>query len=159
MPNISDMIENYLKSIIDKNKYGYVEIRRNELANMFNCAPSQINYVLSTRFTINHGFIIKSRRGGGGYVRVKKIPLEDSVDWWRNILDLIGDSIEQQEAVSLIKRLLDEKLITFREYKIMESVMDKLDLKVERKLLNRLRAELLKSMIAVLCTESDALDD
>lgn len=158
MASMSDVIENYLKDIINKNKAGYVKIKRNELANMFNCAPSQINYVLSTRFTVNHGFIIKSQRGGGGYVRVEKLPLKNS-DWLKGTIELIGESITQQEALGVAKRLLDEKLIDNKEYRVIEVVIKELDfklsgVKLEKVFFDNLRARLLKSMLVAFCNRN-----
>ena len=67
---LSDIIEEYIKSIFEDGEY--VELQRNELANKFNCVPSQINYVISTRFVPELGFYVESRRGGGGYIRINK---------------------------------------------------------------------------------------
>ena len=69
MKNISDIIENYLKQIMKMNESEVVEIKRNEIADKFQCVPSQINYVINTRFTIEKGYVIESKRGGGGYIR------------------------------------------------------------------------------------------
>lgn len=75
MRNISDIIERYLKSILHESPEGMVEIQRNDLADQFSCVPSQINYVISTRFTLEKGYLVESKRGGGGYVRIQRIEL------------------------------------------------------------------------------------
>ena len=119
MPNISDLIESYLKKLISDSPEESVEIQRSELAVRFSCVPSQINYVLTTRFSTGHGYIVESRRGGGGYIRIVRIPLDKRKGLILTISELIGDSITQQEAEGLINRLLEEKLITMREARIM----------------------------------------
>ena len=155
MASISNIIETYLKNTINKSKNGYVEIRRNELAGQFNCAPSQINYVLSTRFTINHGFVVESRRGGGGYIRVEKVFLKDDINWRENFCKMIEDDVSQQVAVSTLQRLLNEALITTREYRIMKNVVEKAVLKVELSCRDKLRADILKAMMMALLSSDN----
>ena len=75
MRNISDIIERYLKGILHESPEGLIEIQRNDLADQFSCVPSQINYVISTRFTLEKGYLVESKRGGGGYVRIQRIEL------------------------------------------------------------------------------------
>ena len=77
--NISDIIESYLKQILAESQQ--VEIRRAEIANQFNVVPSQINYVIKTRFTIQDGYVVQSKRGGGGYIRIEKVKLLDNLDF------------------------------------------------------------------------------
>ncbi|NLK42961.1 MAG: CtsR family transcriptional regulator, partial [Tissierellia bacterium] len=77
MPGLTNIIERFLKSLIDAQEDGIIEIQRNELAEKFNCAPSQINYVLSTRFTPYKGYYIESRRGGGGYIKIIKVSIDE----------------------------------------------------------------------------------
>lgn len=72
MRNISDIIEQYLKQVIDLSNNNVIEIKRNEIADRFECVPSQINYVINTRFTLERGFVVESKRGGGGYIRIIK---------------------------------------------------------------------------------------
>ena len=71
MAQLSDSIERFIKELMEEGSQ--IEVRRNELAQHFGCAPSQINYVLATRFSVDHGYIIESRRGGGGYVRIVRM--------------------------------------------------------------------------------------
>ena len=74
---LSDAIEQFIKTMLTQ-EAPEVELKRNELAEYFNCAPSQINYVLATRFTPDHGYIIESRRGGGGYIRIFRMAQDTS---------------------------------------------------------------------------------
>ncbi|MTI80700.1 MAG: CtsR family transcriptional regulator [Firmicutes bacterium] len=153
MPNMSDLIEAYLKNMLQKSNQGYIEIQRNELANEFDCAPSQINYVLSTRFTATHGFLIESRRGGGGYVRIAKVPLDNISGWLDDFFILVGDSVSQNTAVGILQRMLSEELITKREFKIMISAMDRSVLRIELPWRDKLRAQILKSMVKAVISE------
>ena len=73
MARLSDIIENFIKAVLSENGGQQVQIQRNELAGQFRCAPSQINYVLTTRFTYDKGYVIESRRGGGGYIIIKQV--------------------------------------------------------------------------------------
>ena len=82
MATLSDSIERYLKGRLSKAVEGVIEIRRSEVAEQFDCVPSQINYVLETRFTPQRGYYVESRRGGGGYIRIMeslRAPLSDDV--------------------------------------------------------------------------------
>lgn len=150
MSNISDLIERYLKKLLSESPHDYVEVQRSELAMRFSCVPSQINYVLTTRFSAGHGYIVESRRGGGGYIRIVKITLNQRGDLLLDIQDLIGDSISQTEAEGLIKRLLEEELITLREARIMLAVMGRGTLRLGLPLRDQLRALVLKAMITAL---------
>ena len=77
--NMSDIIEEYLKNVLLAQEQ--VEIRRSEIADRFNCVPSQINYVINTRFTVQQGYVVESKRGGGGYIRIMKVNLVDDMDF------------------------------------------------------------------------------
>lgn len=76
MPRLSNIIEEFIKELLEETEDGIVEIQRNELADYFDCAPSQINYVLTTRFTPYMGYYVESRRGGGGYIKIVKVGIE-----------------------------------------------------------------------------------
>ncbi|OPZ74969.1 MAG: Transcriptional regulator CtsR [Firmicutes bacterium ADurb.Bin456] len=147
MSNISDLIERYLKQLISDSPEDFVEIQRSELAVRFSCVPSQINYVLTTRFSTGHGYIVESRRGGGGFIRIVRIPLDERKDLILTISELIGDSITQQEAEGLIKRLLEEELITLREARIMIAAVSGDTLYQGLPSRETLRALILKAMV------------
>ena len=154
MAKISDLIEQYLNNMLRNSPKGYIEIQRNELAEQFKCVPSQINYVLATRFTVNHGYVIESRRGGGGYVRIEKVCLEKH-NWLEELFRYIGDNISQKDAAGILRRLLNEELISKREYKLMQAALDRSVLKIELPWRDKIRANILKAMLAVLISESD----
>ncbi len=147
MRNISDIIEHHLKQIIDQSKNGYIEIQRNEIAGKFECVPSQINYVISTRFTVEKGYIVESKRGGGGYIRIQKIDLEDETNLFQTIHDLIGNSISQSSAEDIIQRLADEEVINEREARMMKAAVSRQVLHFSIPVRDQLRAKMLRAMI------------
>lgn len=147
MSNISDLIEQYLKSLISDSPKDFVEVQRSQLAVRFSCVPSQINYVLTTRFSTGQGYLVESRRGGGGYIRILKIPLDQGAGLILDISDLIGDSITQNEAERLLGRLVEEELISMREARIMQAAVGRYPQLVEAQGQDQLRAAVLKAMI------------
>lgn len=148
LKNISDIIEAYLKKILSANNS--VEIKRHEIAEKFQCVPSQINYVINTRFTMEKGYIVESKRGGGGYIRIIKIKPSEKADLIDHLIDLIGFKLPQSAAEDLILRLLEEKVITEREARIMLSVIDRETIAIDLPKRDELRASLLKAMFSTL---------
>lgn len=149
MARISDIIAKFINDMIEDEKSKEVIIQRNELADKFNCAPSQINYVLTTRFTTEKGYLIESRRGGGGYIIIKRIEYNSKEKQLEEINQSIGDSLTYNSAILLIEHLYDRKLITKREFEIIKrSINDRTLGLVEDK--NKLRAEMLKGIIMVI---------
>ena len=150
MRNISDVIEEYLKKILTGSGQNAVEIKRNEIAEKFQCVPSQINYVINTRFTVEKGYIVESKRGGGGYIRIIKIRASDKAQLIEQMVGLIGNKLTQSAAENLILRMLEEKVISNREARLMLSAIDRETLDVDLPLRDELRAKLLKAMILTL---------
>lgn len=147
MNNISDLIESYLKQLLAESSNEFVEVQRSDLAIRFSCVPSQINYVLTTRFSAGHGYFVESRRGSGGYIRIVKVPLDQRADLVLDLCDIIGDSISQADADGVINRLLEEKYISLREARLMSAAVDGNILRLSMPVRDKLRALLLKSMI------------
>jgi len=109
MANISDIIEQFiLKTLGDDDS---VDISRNELANFFSCAPSQINYVLGTRFTLDRGFVKESRRGGGGYIKITRIKVDDDNYMNNLILESVGEELSAKRLGQILLKLKDESII------------------------------------------------
>lgn len=105
--NMSDIIEAYLKKVLGQDEQ--VEIRRSEMADRFNCVPSQINYVINTRFTVQQGYLVESKRGGGGYIRIIKVKLLDEVEMLDMMIDIIGSKILKRMLILLYKGCLNLK--------------------------------------------------
>jgi transcriptional regulator CtsR len=120
MARMSDIIEAFLKQMIDETN-GYIEIQRNELANYFNCVPSQINYVIDTRFTTEQGYYVESRRGGGGGIRIRRVNIDRPGNYLMHIISSMGDSISQQSAEVFINNFVDYKVVSDREGLILKA--------------------------------------
>lgn len=150
MRNISDIIEEYLKRVLEKSEEEIVEIKRSEIANKFQCVPSQINYVINTRFTIERGYLVESKRGGGGYIRIIKVRPNSDIHLIDHVLSLIGGKISQSSAADIIDRMLEEEIISEREARIMSAVIDRNVINFDLPERDVLRARLLKSMLITL---------
>ncbi len=144
--NISDIIEKYLKSILaDSQK---IEIKRSEIAEQFDVVPSQINYVIKTRFTIQNGYLVESKRGGGGYIRIAKVNLIDDTDVLDQLIDLIGESITSGKALQIIQSLYEDKFLTQKEANLVLATMDRTTLDfADKRLENVVRARILVSVL------------
>lgn len=144
MANISDVIE---KFIIDAMQEGQsIQISRNELANYFSCAPSQINYVLSTRFTNERGYSIFSQRGGGGYIKLTKLSL-DNHDLCMSILNLLNKPIDFGTAKKIINNLLDNDFLNQEESQTIYYAVTSKALSCPFDFENQLRSQILRSVI------------
>ena len=143
--NMSDLIESYLKNVLLSNET--VEIRRSEIADQFNCVPSQINYVINTRFTIQQGYVVESKRGGGGYIRIKKVNLVDEMDVLNTLGDLIPPQLSVREANHLLQNLYENELISKREAQMMALMMEKDTFPVSVKNGDEIRSNMMKKLI------------
>ncbi|HEY4551734.1 MAG TPA: CtsR family transcriptional regulator [Bacillaceae bacterium] len=150
MRNISDVIENYLKQVLELSDSEIVEIKRSEMADKFQCVPSQINYVINTRFTIERGYLVESKRGGGGYIRISKVRTHDRAHLIDQLWMLIGNRISQASAQDVIVRLMEEEVVSEREAKLLLSVMDRSVLYIDLPARDELRARMLKAMLQAL---------
>jgi transcriptional regulator CtsR len=148
--SISDIIEHYLKKILSESDSGVIEIKRSELADIFQCVPSQINYVISTRFTLEKGYLVESKRGGGGFIRIKKVELKSKQKYFEDILEQIGSSISQQSAEHVISRLLEDELMTKREALLMRRLISRETLPLPIPLRDQIRAHLMRAMVSIL---------
>ena len=145
MAQLSDSIERFIKDMMEDG--AQIEVRRNELAQHFGCAPSQINYVLATRFSVDHGYIIESRRGGGGYIRIVRMGVNSPENLLSALLQRIGNSIDEDSAVAIIQNLLDRRLVTLNEARIMRAAVAKNALALPVSAKDELRASVLSGMV------------
>ncbi|TFJ92899.1 CtsR family transcriptional regulator [Lentibacillus salicampi] len=150
MRNISDIIEEHLKRILESAGKDRIDIKRSELAEEFQCVPSQINYVIKTRFTVEKGYIVESKRGGGGYIRIIRIQHQDRAELIDDIIHIINPSISQQAALDVLERLLEEELVTKREARIMLSAINRETLAFQLPLRDEIRARILTAMLTTL---------
>ncbi|OGX68479.1 MAG: transcriptional regulator [Paenibacillus sp. RIFOXYA1_FULL_44_5] len=154
MRNVSDVIEHHIKNILQQSPDGVIEIQRNELAEQFQCVPSQINYVISTRFSVEKGYIVESKRGGGGYIRIRRIDLPEHGALQNFIYQTIGTQIDQDSASGMIYQLVEAKLITNREAMMLGSAIKREVLQLKLPLRDEIRAKLLKAMLVALLSHS-----
>lgn len=148
MSKLSDIIESFIKELMESNSTSIVEIQRNMLAQQFDCSPSQINYVLTTRFNNQRGYIIESRRGGGGYIKIYKVETSRQNDLEKILNESIGDAITINKAFELIDVLNEKRIITKREQTIIKIILTDRTLSVvNQQNRNRLRADMLKEII------------
>ncbi|MGI5919273.1 MAG: CtsR family transcriptional regulator [Christensenellales bacterium] len=152
MSVLSDTIEQFIKDLMNQYE-GKIELQRNELAQHFNCAPSQINYVLATRFTPDKGYIIESRRGGGGYIRVLRLSVETSEHLFWLVTTRIGEEISERDAHDVICRLVESDSIKKREGALMKAAVSDKALNIPAMLKDKIRASILKQMLLVLLSK------
>lgn len=141
---MSDIIANFINDILNETDEGEAIIQRNDLATRFNCVPSQINYVISTRFTPDYGYYVESQRGGGGYIKITKVKITKS-DYLMHIITSIGDKVTQKETEIFIKNILETDSLSVREAKLILSATNDKALNVDNR--DEIRASILKSML------------
>ena len=150
MSNIADLIEAYILRQLATQQDGQVELRRTDIANEISCAPSQISYVLSTRFTQDKGFVVESRRGLGGYIRIVQVPMNNLV--YQDMIDKIDASAELPLVQSMVHYLLQHQMISSREAALMMQVV--VAVFQSEHVTDQERVHLLKSMLMTLANFS-----
>lgn len=150
MRNISDVIEGYLKEVIELSERDHIEIKRNEVAEKFQCVPSQINYVINTRFTVDRGYLVESKRGGGGYIRIKRIRMHQKSNVISDIIGRLENGATQSMAEDIVFRLLDEEVVSKREAKLILSAIDRSTLLLPLPVRDEVRARILIAMLFTL---------
>ncbi len=151
---ISDNIERFIKEMLGEDS-PEVELKRNELAEYFGCAPSQINYVLATRFSPSQGYLTESHRGGGGYIRIVRVVETGPQKMAYLVRDRIGDSLNEEEAQRIITHLRDSGMATPEEASLMGAAVGAraLALPLSPEMKGALRARILKTMILALANK------
>lgn len=151
---MSEHIANIIEALLSDGG-GIAELQRNELAEKIGCVPSQINYVITSRFTPAKGYIVESRRGGGGYIRIKKIEL-DKISYVMHFLSAINDSIDYPSAAVFVTNLFGEGIITRREAEILRlALSDRALYDVPAHIRNTVRASILRhSVLGILNYEN-----
>ncbi|MBS5864287.1 MAG: CtsR family transcriptional regulator [Clostridium sp.] len=141
---ISDLIEDFIKDMLKTEDE--LEIQRNELAEHFNCVPSQINYVISTRFKPSQGYYVESRRGGGGHITIKKVNITQS-NYLMHIITSIGDTLTSKEVDIFISNFLSDNIVTKKEAKLLKVATSDNVLNVPIDIKDNLRARIFKNML------------
>lgn len=144
---MSDLITQRIIQMLEESSDNVAEIQRNEFAALIGCVPSQINYVLSSRFTPEHGYIIDSRRGGGGYIKISRVNLSRS-SALMHIVNAIGAAIDSMSARIVVENCLQSGLITQDTAKLLQSaVSDSVMRTLPIEYRDYMRASLLKQML------------
>ena len=144
---ISDLIASFLQESLDEAENGVLEVQRNDLAQRFNCVPSQINYVMSTRFSPERGYIVESRRGGNGYIRITRVRV-DRQTLLMHVINSLGEEMDLPSARAILSNLvqsgaLEESL----GRSLLAAVGDKALSAVPRENRNRVRADILRQVL------------
>ena len=146
MANISDQIEKFLIATLGDNDS--IDITRNSLAEYFSCVPSQINYVLETRFTVDRGYIVESKRGGGGFVKISKIKTNDSNDYLNSLfLESVGDDLSEKRLSQILDKLVSDGIMTEKEKKLTEAALSDDSLSMPFTIRDKVRAKAFKNVI------------
>ncbi len=146
---ISDLVAQHILSMLDESG-GNAEIKRNELANDLGCVPSQINYVITSRFTPEQGYIVESRRGGGGYIRITRVKMDKSTAIM-HIVNSIGKTLDKATAEIMIKNMYNQSVIDITTAKLLAAAMsERVYIEVPQAYRDVLRARIFKNMLITL---------
>ena len=140
--NTSDHIEAYIKAILEQS--GMVELQRSQLADTFQVVPSQINYVIKTRFTESRGYLVESKRGGGGYIRIGRIEFSNHHEMLRDLLYSVGEEVSQIVFEDILRLLFEQDLLTSQEMNLLVAMAPDRILGEEA---NQIRANMLKQLL------------
>lgn len=138
------MIESFIKDLFEDDDY--IEIQRNDLAEHFKCVPSQINYVIATRFKPSQGYYVESKRGGGGYISIRKVNITKS-NYLMHIISNMGNQITAQEVDIFISNFLSYGIISEKEAKLLKVATSDNVLTVSQDIKDSLRAKIFKNML------------
>lgn len=150
---LSDEIAAYILHMLESADDGEAELRRNELAEELGCVPSQINYVLTSRFTPEQGYVVESRRGGGGYIRVRRVKMGRGMSPLMHTVNAVGSTLNAATAQAIVENLFYQQIVPSSAAKIMAAALsDQAYRDVSTEQRDRLRASLLKQMLTALIT-------
>ena len=144
---ISDLIASFLQESLDEAENGVLEVQRNDLAQRFNCVPSQINYVMSTRFSPERGYIVESRRGGNGYIRITRVRV-DRQTLLMHVINSLGEEMDLPSARAILSNLVQSGALEESLGRaLLAAVGDKALSAVPRENRNRVRADILRQVL------------
>ena len=143
---MSDLVAQTILEMLDSQN-GNAEIQRNELATTLGCVPSQINYVITSRFTPEQGYVVESRRGGGGYIRITSIKTDDKT-MVMHVVNSIGDSLDKMTAEVMLKNLYREQILDRKTANVMAvALSDRALRNAPQSIRDNLRADIFKNML------------
>lgn len=141
---VSDIIEQFLLEMLENDSD--ITLKRNELAGKFSCAPSQINYVIQTRFTGQRGYMVESQRGGGGFIRIRKVNVDKS-NYIMHVVNCVGDKISYSSAYAMLSNMESENIVTNREKNIMCAAISDRIIPFNSPIKDNYRATVFKNML------------
>ena len=143
---MSDLVAQYIMQMLDEQN-GSAEIQRNELAGNLGCVPSQINYVITSRFTPEQGYIVESRRGGGGYIRISRVKMDRGTAMM-HIINSVGSSLDKATAEAMLNNMLQRNMLQLQSAKLIAAALsDRTLSQVEQDKRDTVRADLFKNML------------
>ncbi len=143
---ISDSVANYILELLNQ-AGGIAEIQRNELASFLGCVPSQINYVLTSRFTPEQGYLVESRRGGGGYIRITRLQIAKA-DMIMHVVNAVGDSLDSATARTMLENMVQRGVLERMAAELIQAaVSDKSLAAAPKELRDTVRAMIYKNML------------
>ncbi|MBQ3420527.1 MAG: CtsR family transcriptional regulator, partial [Romboutsia sp.] len=142
---MSDIIEEFIKELL-QDENDSIEIQRNELAEHFNCVPSQINYVISTRFKPSQGYYVESRRGGVGHITIRKIN-NSNEEYRMHIINNIGTELTSHEVDILLSDFLTYNILEEKEAKLIKVATNDNVLRLPKEIKDEVRARIFKNML------------
>jgi len=145
---MSDLVAGRILELMERSG-GTAEIRRNELAGFLGCAPSQINYVITSRFTPEQGYAVESRRGGGGYIRIRQVKMDQRMAVM-HIVNAVGDTLDASSARAMLEGMLYRGILNEKEAMLIAAAVQAGVLQAAGKASDRIRAGLLKNMLLAL---------
>lgn len=141
---VSDIIEQFLLDLL--NEEPDVTLKRNELAQHFSCAPSQINYVISTRFTGQRGYVVESQRGGGGFIRIRRVDCSGG-GYLMHVVNSVGDSIDYATVCAMLTNMEQAGIVTKREHRLIASALGDRAIPFQQPQRDEYRAKTFKNML------------
>lgn len=153
MSNVSDSIEKHLLELLEYSPDGVLTITRGMLCEQFACVPSQINYVIGTRFTLAKGYMVDSKRGGGGYIRIQRLSMDSVLELHEELHGDWVNGLSQSRAEAMINKLRNGETITAREASLMQSAVAREVLDLPLPIRDLIRARILRAMLVALLRE------
>mgnify|MGYP000886502903 CR=1 FL=1 len=144
--SLADLIENYIKQQIHRSENQAIALSRAELAELFSCVPSQINYVLATRFTLERGYLIESRRGGGGYIRIVRVTKADRLNLAERLILQIGPQIGESEAEQFLASFHELGVLSKQQVRVIRAILQRETAQIAQGKAT-LRASLLRGLV------------
>ena len=145
---LTSLIEDFIKEMMAEED-GTIELKRNELASRFGCVPSQINYVISTRFSPERGYVVESRRGGGGYIKIQRV-MPKPGNQMMHVVNAIGEYVSYSDAAAIVRNCYDYDLITEKEARIILAAITEKSMPIEQPQQDALRARMLKNILVAI---------